>query len=65
MTRRFCPVCGTTVYGTNDQIPGLISVSGGCFADLVYPPAPMASVYHESRKYPWIEITSEPLNRRG
>jgi hypothetical protein len=23
------------------------------------------SVYHESRRYPWVEIRAEPLEKRG
>ena len=63
MTRRFCSVCGSTVYGTNDHLPGLISISAGCFADLDFPPPPTASVYHETRRYAWVELRCEPLSR--
>jgi len=62
-THRFCPVCGSTVFWTNDQRPDFILVSGGCFADLDFPPAPTVSVYHDDRIYPWLAITCEPLER--
>jgi len=59
--RRFCPVCGTTLCWSRGS--GHVSVSGGCFADVAFPSAPTVSVYHDDRKYPWVEITSEPLER--
>jgi hypothetical protein len=61
---RFCPNCGVTVCWSIDTIPGLVAASAGTFADLAFP-APTVSVYHESRRYPWIEIRAEPLEKRG
>jgi hypothetical protein len=46
------------------MIPGVVAVSAGAFADLSFPP-PTVSVYHESRRYPWVEIATEPLEKRG
>jgi hypothetical protein len=57
----FCPECGTTVYYRVDQLPGLIAVPVGGFADPSFPP-PTVSVYHdESRRHPWVEIRTQPL----
>jgi hypothetical protein len=51
-TFRFCPDCGTTVFWTNEDSPGLIAVAIGTFADPSFP-QPTVSVY-ESRRYPWL-----------
>jgi hypothetical protein len=60
----FCPDCGTTVhYRINDQ-PGLIAIPVGAFADLALPP-PFLSFYHQSRRYPWLEVRAEELKTFG
>jgi hypothetical protein len=64
ITSRFCPICGTTVSWTINTIPGTIAISAGAFADLSFPP-PTVSVYHESRRFPWVEIQAAPLEKRG
>jgi hypothetical protein len=64
ITQSFCPNCGATVFWTIDKLPGVVAVSAGCFADLTFPP-PSVSVYHESRRFPWVEIRTEPLDKRG
>ncbi len=64
ITNSFCPKCGCTVLWSIDQIPGVVAVSAGNFADLTFPP-PSVSVYHESRRFPWVEIRTEPLEKRG
>jgi hypothetical protein len=64
ITQGFCPKCGATVFWSIDQLPGVIAVSAGGFADLSFP-QPTVSVYHESRRYPWVEIRAEPLEKRG
>ncbi len=64
ITNLFCAKCGGTVLWSIDKIPGVVAVSAGTFADLSFPP-PTVSVYHESRRYPWVEISSEPLEKRG
>jgi hypothetical protein len=54
-TFRFCPVCGTTVYHTeegNEQ--SRVSVAVGAFADPGFP-APRVSVY-EVRRHPWVRM---------
>jgi hypothetical protein len=64
ITKSFCPKCGVTVFYKIDRIPGSIAVSAGAFADRTFPP-PTVSVYHESRRYPWVEIQAQPLEKRG
>ena len=60
----FCPDCGTTVHYRLDGLPGHIAVPVGAFADPGFPP-PAVSVYHESRRCPWVEIRAEPLQTNG
>ena len=64
ITQSFCPKCGSTVFYKIDRILGAVAVAAGAFADLSFPP-PTVSVYHESRRYPWVEIRAEPLEKRG
>jgi hypothetical protein len=58
----FCPECGTTVHYKIDAQPGLVAIPVGAFADLDFP-APFLSFYHQSRRYPWVGIGAEPLER--
>jgi len=60
----FCPDCGSTVHYRIDVDPGLVAVPAGGFADLSFPP-PFVSVYHDSRRYPWVEIRADPLTTDG
>lgn len=60
VTYFFCPECGTTVHYRIDAQPGLIAIPVGAFADLDFP-QPFLSFYHQSRRYPWVEIRAEPL----
>jgi len=60
----FCPECGTTVHYRIDGQPGLVAIPAGAFADLSLPP-PDRSVYHESRRYRWVEIRAKPLDTLG
>jgi hypothetical protein len=50
-TFRFCPTCSATVYWDNDNMPGMITVPVGAFADPTFPP-PQVSVYGV-RRHPW------------
>jgi hypothetical protein len=61
---RFCPECGTTVFYQMDTQPGLIAVPVGGFAEVSFP-KPFVSVYHESRRCGWVDISAEPLDRIG
>ena len=51
---RFCPICGTTVFHTEDGNNGSVSVAVGAFADPAFP-APRVSVY-DSRRHPWVSL---------
>ena len=51
---RFCPVCGTTVFHTEEGTEGRISVAVGAFADPGFPP-PRLSIY-DSRRHPWVTL---------
>ena len=51
---RFCPVCGTTVFHTEDGRNDSVSVAVGAFAESNFP-APQVSVY-DSRRHPWVQL---------
>lgn len=52
---RFCPVCGTTVFHTEEgREHASVSVAVGAFADPSVPP-PCVSVY-DCRRHPWVEL---------
>jgi len=53
----FCPHCGSTVYYTNEDMPGMIAVAVGAFADPDFPP-PAISVWEE-RKHRWVVPPAE------
>ncbi len=54
-TFRFCPVCGTTVFHTEDGLEDRhVSVAVGAFADPSFPP-PTVSVY-ERRRHAWVQL---------
>ncbi len=58
-TFHFCTKCGSTVYYTNEQMPDLIAVAVGAFADPHFP-APVYSVYEE-RKHRWVDIIGDGI----
>ena len=51
---RFCPVCGSNVFHTEEGVEGRVSVAVGAFADPSFPP-PEDSVYN-SRRHPWVRL---------
>jgi len=51
---RFCPVCGTTVFHTEEGNDESVSVAVGAFADPGFP-APRVSVY-DCRRHPWVQL---------
>ena len=54
-TFRFCPICGTTVFHTEDGYEQTrVSVAVGAFADPAFPP-PQDSVY-DRRRHPWVRL---------
>lgn len=57
VTFHFCSTCGSTVYYELDQIPDLIAIPVGAFADPKFP-APTVSVY-EDRRHAWVGIPAD------
>src|SRR5580692_2256324 len=53
-TFRFCPICGTTVFHTENGRNDSVSVAVGAFADSNFPP-PRVSVY-DSRRHGWVQL---------
>lgn len=51
---RFCPVCGTTVFHTEEGEEDSVGVAVGAFADPGFP-APRVSVY-DCRRHPWVQL---------
>ncbi len=51
---RFCPLCGTNLFHTEEGVEGGVSVAVGAFADPSFPP-PGVSVY-DSRRHPWVAL---------
>lgn len=51
---RFCPVCGTNLFHTEEGVEGSVSVAVGGFADPGFP-APQVSVY-DSRRHAWVRL---------
>ena len=59
-TFRFCPVCGTTLYHTEEgRESSCVSVAVGAFADPAFPP-PTVSVY-DCRRHPWVQLPPATL----
>ena len=58
---RFCPRCGSTVFYSGSELPELIAVPVGAFADPGFPP-PRTSVW-ERRRHPWV-VVPESVERR-
>jgi len=52
---RFCPICGSTVFHTEDGFEDVsVSVAVGALADPGFPP-PQVSVY-ERRRHAWVRL---------
>ena len=52
---RFCPVCGTTVFHTEEGYEqAAVAVAVGAFADPDFPP-PQDSVY-DCRRHRWVQL---------
>jgi hypothetical protein len=51
---RFCPVCGSNLFHTEEGHEGSVGVAVGAFGDPGFPP-PRVSVY-DSRKHPWVQL---------
>jgi hypothetical protein len=51
---RFCPVCGSNVFHTEEGVEGGVGVAVGCFADPQFP-APRYSIY-DCRRHGWVRL---------
>jgi hypothetical protein len=51
---RFCPVCGTNLFHTEEGHDESVGVAVGAFADPGFP-APSVSVY-DCRRHPWVQL---------
>jgi hypothetical protein len=51
---RFCPLCGTNLFHTEEGIDGSVGVAIGAFGDPSFP-APQVSVY-DCRRHPWVHL---------
>ncbi|OOG36896.1 aldehyde-activating protein [Rhodanobacter sp. C06] len=51
---RFCPICGSTVFHTEEGNDDCVMVAVGAFADPAFPP-PQDSVY-ECRRHAWVQL---------
>jgi hypothetical protein len=51
---RFCPVCGTNLFHTEEGRGGSVAVAVGAFADPTFPP-PVDSVY-DCRRHSWVQL---------
>lgn len=51
---RFCPVCGSQVFHTEEGKDAFVMVAVGAFADPNFPP-PRDSVY-ECRRHAWVQL---------
>ncbi len=56
---RFCPVCGSTLSYTIEDMPGVTAIAVGAFADPAFP-APRFSVY-EDRKHKWVAVLGDQV----
>ncbi|SHH70183.1 GFA family protein [Massilia sp. CF038] len=51
---RFCPLCGSNLFHTEEGVDSSVSVAVGAFADPAFP-APSVSVY-DCRRHPWVAL---------
>jgi len=51
---RFCPICGTNLFHTEEGATDRVSVAVGAFTDPGFPP-PQVSIY-ECRRHPWVQL---------
>ena len=54
ITFHFCTDCGATVYYQLSEVPDMIAIPAGAFADPEFPP-PVFSVY-EARQHSWVVL---------
>lgn len=51
---RFCPICGTNVFHTEEGEVDRVGIAVGAFADPSFP-APQLSIY-DCRRHPWVQL---------
>jgi hypothetical protein len=51
---RFCPICGTNLFHTEEGHDASVGVAVGAFADPAFP-APQVSIY-DSRRHSWVRL---------
>jgi hypothetical protein len=51
---RFCPICGTNLFHTEEGAVESVGVAVGAFADPGFPP-PQLSIY-DCRRHPWVQL---------
>lgn len=56
---RFCPVCGTHLFHTEEGVEDGVRVAVGTFRDPSFPP-PRVSVY-DSRRHPWVQLPPDTI----
>ena len=56
---RFCPVCGTNLFHTEEGIDASVGVAVGAFGDPSFPP-PQVSVY-DCRRHPWVRLPANVI----
>lgn len=54
----FCPRCGSTVFWENEQLPDIVSIAIGAFADPQFPP-PVRTVFTRT-KHDWLAFPDIP-----
>ena len=52
VTHEFCPACGSTMFWERPNLPGMVTIAVGTFADPNFPP-PVRTVWTES-KHEWL-----------
>ncbi|MDP3852962.1 GFA family protein [Phenylobacterium sp.] len=57
LTFHFCPTCGSTVYWDNPQVPHLVCVAVGAFADPSFQ-APARTIWTET-KHGWLDFPAD------
>ena len=60
-TFRFCATCGATLAYISAEMPAVIAIAVGAFADPDFP-SPQFSVY-EGRKHRWVAVPGDDIDR--
>jgi len=60
---RFCPVCGSNLFHTEDGVCNRVSIAVGGFRDSMFP-APTVSV-HDRRRHDWVRLPKAMIRFDG